>query len=103
MSDKVNRQRNLVIKNTLVLYVRMFITMGVSLYTSRLVLNALGVVDFGIYNVVGGVVGMFGFLNVAMASSTQRFLNYELGKGNISQLNKVFNASVRNNWFMVFK
>lgn len=80
MSDKVNRQRNLVIKNTLVLYVRMFITMGVSLYTSRLVLNALGVVDFGIYNVVGGVVGMFGFLNVAMASSTQRFLNYELGK-----------------------
>uniref|UniRef100_UPI00307CF11C MATE family efflux transporter n=1 Tax=Coprobacter fastidiosus TaxID=1099853 RepID=UPI00307CF11C len=94
MSDKVNRQRNLVIKNTLVLYVRMFITMGVSLYTSRLVLNALGVVDFGIYNVVGGVVGMFGFLNVAMASSTQRFLNYELGKGNISQLNKVFNASV---------
>ena len=48
MSDKVNRQRNLVIKNTLVLYVRMFITMGVSLYTSRLVLNALGVVDFGI-------------------------------------------------------
>ena len=85
MSDKVNRQRNLVIKNTLVLYVRMFITMGVSLYTSRLVLNALGVVDFGIYNVVGGVVGMFGFLNVAMASSTQRFLNYELGKGNISQ------------------
>ena len=76
MSDKVNRQRNLVIKNTLVLYVRMFITMGVSLYTSRLVLNALGVVDFGIYNVVGGVVGMFGFLNVSMASSTQLFLNY---------------------------
>ena len=76
MSDKVNRQRNLVIKNTLVLYVRMFITMGVSLYTSRLVLNALGVVDFGIYNVVGGVVGMFGFLNVGWASVQNDFLNY---------------------------
>ena len=94
MNDKTERRNNLVIKNTLVLYIRMFFTMGISLYTSRLILNALGIVDFGIYNVIGGVVGMFGFLNVAMASSTQRFLNYELGKGNITQLNKVFNASI---------
>ena len=54
-------------KNTLLLYIRMLLTMLVSLYTSRVVLNALGVEDFGIYNVVGGVVSMFGFINTAMA------------------------------------
>ena len=59
-------------KNTLLLYIRMLFLMAVSLYTSRVVLQALGVQDFGIYNVVGGVVAMFGFLNSAMSSSTQR-------------------------------
>ena len=58
------------------LYFRMFLTMGVSLYTSRIVLNTMGVVDFGIYNVVGGVVMMFSFLNSSMPSATQRFLSF---------------------------
>ena len=81
-------------KNTLLLYIRMLFTMVVSLYTSRVILNTLGVTDFGIYNVVGGVVAMFGFLNSAMSSSTQRFITFELGKNNLNQLQKVFNTSI---------
>lgn len=67
--------------------------MGVSLYTSRVILNTLGVEDFGIYNVVGGVVTMFAFFNSAMSSATQRFLSYEIGKGDFVQLRKTFNAT----------
>ncbi|HEY5592062.1 MAG TPA: oligosaccharide flippase family protein [Paludibacter sp.] len=81
-------------KNTILLYFRMFLTMGVSLYTSRIVLNTLGVEDFGIYNVVGGVVMMFSFLNSSMSSATQRFLSFELGKKDYAQLKKVFSMSV---------
>ncbi len=72
----------------------MFFSMIVSLYTSRLVLSTLGIVDFGIYNVVGGVVAMFGFLNSAMAASTQRFLTFEIGKENKKTLNNIFSISV---------
>jgi len=71
----------------------MILTMVVSLYTSRVVLNVLGVEDFGTYNVVGGVVTMFGFLNGAMASATQRFLSFELGRNDLVQLRKTFNAA----------
>lgn len=81
-------------KNTLLLYFRMLFMMIISLYTSRVVLNTLGVEDYGIYNVVGGVVTMFGFISGAMASSTQRFLTYELGQGNFKQLSKVFSISL---------
>ena len=76
------------------LYFRMFLTMAISLYTSRVVLNTLGVEDFGIYNVVAGVVGMFSFLNSAMSGATQRFLSFEIGKDNFAQLRKVFATSV---------
>ncbi len=81
-------------KNTLLLYVRMLFMMAVSLYTSRVVLNTLGVEDFGIYNVVGGFVTMFTFINSAMASATQRYLNFELGTGNMQKLETVFCTSV---------
>ena len=81
-------------KNTILLYFRMLLTMGVSLYTSRIVLNTLGVEDFGIYNVVGGVVIMFSFMNSAMSSATQRFLTIELGKKDYEALKKVFSMSV---------
>ena len=67
--------------------------MLVSLYTSRVVLNTLGVEDYGTYNVVGGVVTMFGFFNGAMASATQRFLSFELGRNDLVQLRKTFNAT----------
>jgi O-antigen/teichoic acid export membrane protein len=80
-------------KNTLMLYFRMILTMLVSLYTSRVILNTLGVEDYGIYNVVGGVVTMFAFFNSAMSSATQRFLSYEIGKGDFIQLRKTFNAT----------
>lgn len=75
------------------LYFRMILTMLVSLYTSRVVLNVLGVEDFGTYNVVGGVVTMFGFFNGAMISATQRFLTFDLGRKDYIQLRKTFNAT----------
>ena len=81
-------------KNTLMLYFRMILTMLVSLYTSRVVLNVLGVDDFGTYNVVGGIVMMFGFFNGAMISATQRFLSYEIGRNDHVQLRKIFNATL---------
>ena len=91
MPPSTNRR---IAKNTLLLYFRMLIIMGVSLYTSRIVLNTLGVEDYGIYNVVGGVVIMLGFLNNAMSSGTQRFLSFELGRKNSKQLAEVFSMSL---------
>ena len=64
-------------KNTLLLYIRTFITMAISLYTSRVILEVLGINDFGIYNVVGGFVGMFALISATLTSSTQRFITYE--------------------------
>jgi O-antigen/teichoic acid export membrane protein len=72
----------------------MLFTMGVSLYTSRVVLATLGIEDFGIYNVVGGIVAMFGFLNGALASGTQRFLTFHLGKNDFVELKKTFSAAL---------
>lgn len=81
-------------KNTAMLYIRMLLIMAVTLYTSRVVLNVLGVEDFGIYNVVGGIVVMFSFLNGAMSLSTQRFLAFEIGRKDSERLQKVFSLSV---------
>ena len=83
-----------IIKNTLFLYFRTLFAITVGLYTSRVILQVLGVEDFGIYNVVGGIVMMFSFLNSGMVASSQRFISYELGKNNISHLRKVFSMSV---------
>jgi len=93
MPDTQQNNRRIA-KNTLVLYVRMLFMMAVSLYTSRGVLAALGIEDYGIYNVVGGVVAMFGFVNAAMSSSTQRYLTFELGRGDFFRLQKVFATSI---------
>lgn len=82
------------------LYFRMLLTMAVSLYTSRVVLNTLGVEDFGIYDVVGGFVAMLGFLNNSMASATQRFLSFEIGKGENSQFKEVFLMSLNIHFFI---
>lgn len=81
-------------KNTLLLYFRMLFMMAVSLYTSRVVLNALGVEDFGIYNVVGGVVAMFSMLSGSLSAAITRFITYELGTGNQENLKKIFSSSV---------
>lgn len=92
MQNSENSKR--IALNTILLYFRMFITMGIALYTSRIVLNTLGIEDFGIYNVVGGVVMMFSFLNASMSTATQRFLSFEIGKKNLDQLKKTFSMSI---------
>ena len=81
-------------KNTLFLYFRMLLIMGVTLYTSRVILAALGVVDFGIYNVVGGVVAMFSMLSGSLSIAITRFLTYELGTGNIERLKNIFSSAI---------
>lgn len=81
-------------KNTLALYFRMILTLVVSLYTSRLVLGALGASDFGLYSLVGGVVALMGFLNATMVSSTQRFLNFEKGARDSDKVKRVFATSL---------
>ena len=81
---------NRVILNTVILYMKMAITIVIGLYSTRLILSALGVEDYGLYNLVAGVVSMLSFLNTSLASSTQRFLSYSLGKNDLSDVNRVF-------------
>lgn len=81
-------------KNTLMLYIRMLFGMLVSLYTSRVILQALGVEDYGIYNVVGGFVAMFSMISLSLSSATSRFLTFELGRRDIEKLKKVFSTSL---------
>ena len=89
MSDtSANNKR--IAKNTLLLYVRMLFMMAISLFTSRVILATLGVEDYGIQNVVGGIVAMFGFLNGSMSSATQRYITFALGKGDKDRLQTVF-------------
>lgn len=83
-----------VAKNTGILYARMAITVFISLYSTRLILAALGVKDFGIFNVVGGAIAMLGFLNASMAGATQRFMSFAQGAGDHKQVNKIFNMSI---------
>lgn len=93
MSQSANNKR--IAKNTLLLYVRMLFGMLVSLFTSRVILQTLGVEDYGVYNVVGGVITMFTFLNSAMSSATSRYITFEIGKGNMEQLKKVFSTALQ--------
>lgn len=79
-----------IVKNTGILYVRMLILMFIGFYTSRVVLNSLGVVDYGIYNVVGGIVSVFSILTTAMSGTTQRFITIALGENNIDKLKATF-------------
>lgn len=92
MSQDNNKR---IAKNTLLLYFRMLFMMAVSLYTSRVILNTLGIEDYGIYNVVGGVVAMFGFLNGSMSSATQRYITFALGKGDEKRLQTVFSTTLQ--------
>ena len=97
MSDPTTtyqHNNNKIAKNTILLYFRMILTMGVSLYTVRVVFNILGVVDYGIYNVVGGIVTMFSFLSGSMATASLRFFAFELGRKNYDQLKKTFSMTM---------
>jgi O-antigen/teichoic acid export membrane protein len=82
-----------VAKNTGILYARMAITVFISLYATRLILGALGVADFGLFNVVGGVIAMLGFLNSSMAAATQRFMSFAQGAGDLEKVKRIFNMS----------
>lgn len=93
MNNKINNKR--LAKNTMFLYIRMFVIMAVGLYTSRVVLQALGASDFGVYNVVGGIVLLLCFLNQSMVASTQRYINIALGKDDEIYTSKIFKASIR--------
>lgn len=90
--ESANTQR--IISNTIILYGRMLVTMLISLLTSRILLGALGIDDYGLYNAIGGFVALFGFLMSSMASATQRFLSFELGTGNAQALKDVFSMSL---------
>lgn len=93
MSDYGSSNKRLA-KNTMIMYLRMFITVGISFYTSRVVLKYLGVSDYGIYNVVGGFVSMFYIITTAMSGSISRFLTVELGTGDSKRLNDTFCMSL---------
>ncbi len=91
----ISENNKRIAKNTLLLYMRTLFIMLVALYTSRVVLNALGVQDYGIYNVVGGIVAMFGFINNSMATATQRYLVFALGKEDAENLREVFSTALQ--------
>ena len=91
MTNSENNKR--IVKNTFVLYLRTFLTIIIGLYTSRIVLKALGVEDFGIFNVVGGIVSLLGFLSGALGAASSRFITYELGSGNQKELQNTFRTA----------
>lgn len=93
MSDYSQRSKRIA-KNTFLLYMRMLLLVAISLYTSRIILNALGVIDYGIYNVVGGIVTMFSMISSSLSTAISRYLTFSLGKGNDSKLNAIFSTSV---------
>lgn len=97
-TSQVNKRR--MAKNTAILYVRMCVVMAISFYTSRIILDALGVEDFGIYNVVGGIVILFSFINTSMTAATQRFLNFYMGRGDEAMVARVYSASVTIHWLI---
>ena len=94
MSNQTSDNNKRIAKNTLLLYVRMILIMIISLFTSRVNLQSLGVEDFGIYNVVGGVVAMFSVISGTLATAISRFITFELGRNNDKKINIVFSTSV---------
>lgn len=91
LNNKINNR--LILKNTLYLYLRMFLIMAINLYTVRAILNILGVIDYGIYNAVGGVVAMFSFLNSTLTTSAQRYFSTFLVKSNIEKVRDWFSLN----------
>lgn len=100
MTEDDNKRNRRIAKNTLMLYLRMFITMGISLYTSRIILAYLGVEDFGIYNVVAGIVVLFSFLNSAMTHTSQRYLSVAIAKNDDNLIQKTFSTSIVSHLFI---
>lgn len=99
MTDNISSNKRIA-KNTLLLYARMLLLLLVSLYTSRVVLATLGFEDYGIYNVVGGIVVMFTFISKAMGNSTSRYITFAIGKGDKTELNNVVGVSFFIHWVL---
>ena len=93
--SSISENNKRIAKNTLLLYIRLLFTMGVSLYTSRVILQTLGIEDYGVYCVVGGIVAMFAFLNGGMISATQRFITFAIAEGDMERLKRVFSTSLQ--------
>ena len=94
MTQTLSENNKRIAKNTMVLYVRMFVMMLISFFTTRIMLNALGVDDYGINNVVGGLVSMFSLLSSSLTSASSRFITFALGKGDLDYLKRVFATAV---------
>ena len=92
--SNISSNNSRIAKNTIALYFRMVITMVVGLFTSRVILDALGVEDYGIYNLVGGFVAMFNIFRAGLLAATQRFITYDLGTGDIKEVQKTFSTSM---------
>ncbi|MFR2949910.1 MAG: oligosaccharide flippase family protein, partial [Akkermansia muciniphila] len=92
MAEENSNKR--IARNTILLYTRSLVNLVIGLYTSRLTLDALGIADYGIYNVVGSLVALFGLFNGSLNTAISRFITYELGRNNNQRLNKVFSSSL---------
>nr|MCR4899770.1 hypothetical protein [Treponema sp.] len=86
--EEINRNKRIA-KNTAFMYIRMLVLMLISLYTVRVVLKYLGVEDYGIYNLIGGIVGLFAFISNSSGAATQRFLNFAMGKEDSTEVKHV--------------
>ena len=100
--SEVKSNNSRIAKNTIFMYFRTFIVMIISVFTSREILDVLGETDYGIYNLVGGVVVLFAFMNSAMSSATQRFINFELGRNNLASVRRVFSMSINAHILIAF-
>lgn len=95
MPEPVVSSNKRIAKNTIILYLRMIVTMIVGLFTSRIVLQTLGISDYGVYNVVGGFVTMLSYMNAVFVDANQRFISFSLGEGNIDKLKRIFSTSIQ--------
>ena len=93
-NDRMISSNRRIAKNTLIMYGRMFVMTLISLYTSRIVFNALGINDFGIYNVVGGIIIFFAFINNGLSRATTRYITAEITEGSIESQRNIFNLAI---------
>ena len=94
MAQETQANNRRIARNTIALYIRMFCSMVISLFTSRIILDSLGISNYGIYHVVGGFVAMFSIMSSSLTNSISRFLTFELGKGDTEKLKRVFSTSL---------
>lgn len=100
--SQISNNNARIAKNTIFLYFRMILLMAVSLYTSRVVLSTLGIEDYGIYNVVGGIVSMLAFFNGTMSGVTQRYITFAIGERDEEKIQKVFSTALWLHWLIAF-